>query len=281
MREKIFVWLLSNLLLTTASFSEAQQPAKTPKIGWLLIGSDSGRGSALPAVPRELRVLGYFEGKNIAFEGRYADNRLDRLPALADELVRLKVDVLIATSTPGALAAKTATRTIPIVFYNVVDPVGDGLVDSLARPGGNVTGITDIAAVLTGKRLELLKETVHKLSRVAMLWDPQNPGAAQQWRESQLPARELGLQLYSMEVSSADKYENAFRDAIKARSAGLVVTGGGLALSNRKLIADLATKTRLPAIYIREDFVASGGLRSYGADDTERYRRTAVLVDRS
>ena len=125
--------------------------------------------------------------------------------------------------------------------------------------------------MLTGKRLELLKETVHKLSRVAMLWDPQNPGAAQQWRESQLPARELGLQLHSMEVSSADKYENAFRDAIKARSAGLVVTGGGLALSNRKLIADLAAKTRLPAIYIREDFVASGGLMSYGADDTERY----------
>jgi putative ABC transport system substrate-binding protein len=278
--QKIPVFTLCATLFALYFSAQAQQQAKAPRIGWLLIGSDSGRGSALPAVPRELRVLGYFEGKNIAFEGRYADNKLDRLPALADELVRLKVDVLITTSTPGALAAKNATRTIPIVFYNVVDPVGDGLVDSLARPGGNITGITDIAAVLTGKRLELLKETVPKLSRVAMLWDPQNPGAAQQWKESQLPARELGLQLHSMEVSSADKYENAFRDAIKARSAGLVVTGGGLALSNRKLIADLAAKTRLPAIYIREDFVASGGLMSYGADDAERYRRVAVLVDK-
>ena len=280
MKKKILVFTLCTLLFALCSSAQAQPQVKAPKIGWLLIGPDSGRSSALPAVPRELRVLGYFEGKNIAFDSRSADNKLDRLPALADELVSLKVDVLIATSTPGALAAKNATRTIPIVFYNVVDPVGDGLVDSLARPGGNVTGITDIAAVLTGKRLELLKETVPKLSRVAVLWDPQNPGAAQQWKESQLPARELGLQLHSMEVSSADKYENGFKEAIKARSAGLVVTGGGLALSNRKLIADLASKNRLPAIYIREDFVVSGGLMSYGADDTERYRRTAVLVDK-
>ena len=225
---------------------------------------------------RELRELGYVEGKNIAFEYRYADNKLDRLPALADELVRLKVDVLVTPGTPEALAAKNATKTIPIVFLGVADPVAAGLVDSLARPGGNITGFTNIGAVLAGKRLELLKETIPKLSRVAVLWNPQDPSSAQQWKESQLPARELGLQLHSMEVSSADKYESAFKEAIKARSAALAVTQSALAISNQKRIADLATKNRLPAIYPRGDFVDSGGLMSYGADQAEPYRRAAV-----
>ena len=141
---------------------------------------------------REFRELGYVEGKNIAFEYRYAEDKLDRLPALADELVRLKVDVLVTPATPAALAAKNATRTIPIVFFSVADPVAAGLVDSLARPGGNITGFTNIAAVLAGKRLELLKETVPKLSRVAVLWNPQNPGSAQQWKESQLRGTRTG-----------------------------------------------------------------------------------------
>ena len=239
--------------------AQAQQQAKVPKIGFL---------GARPAAPssghelfrRELRELGYVEGKNIAFEYRSADNKLDRLPALADELVRLKVDVIVTPGTAEALAAKNATRTIPIVFFGGGDPVAAGLVDSLARPGGNITGFTTIGAVLAGKRLELLKETVPKLSRVAVLWNPQDPSAAQEWKESQLPARELGLQLHSMEVSSADKFESAFKEATKARSAALAVTSGALALSNQKRIADLATKNRLPAIYPRGDFVASGGL---------------------
>ena len=224
--------------------------------------------------------LGYVEGKNIAFEYRSAEGKLDRLPALADELVRLKVDVLVTAATPAALAAKNATRTIPIVFLSVADPVAAGLVDSLARPGGNITGFTTIAAVLAGKRLELLKETVPKLSRVAVLWDPQDPGSAQQWKESQLPARELGLQLHSMEVSSADKFESAFKEATKARSAALAVTQSPLANSNQKQIADLAAKYRLPAIYPRGDFVESGGLMSYGADRAEPYRRAASMVDK-
>src|SRR5207249_9502893 len=149
-------------------------------------------------------------------------------------------------------------------FVGVADPVAAGLVDSLARPGGNVTGFTNIAPVLAGKRLELLKETVPNLSRVAVLWNSQNPGSTSQWKESQLPARELGLQLHSMEVSSADKYEIAFKEVTKARSAALAVTQNPLAASNRKQIADLATKNRLPAIYGRGDFVESGGLMSYG-----------------
>ena len=227
-----------------------------------------------------LRDLGYVEGKNIAFEYRFADNKVDRLPALADELVRLKVDVLVTPGINEALAAKNATRTIPIVFMISADPVVAGLVDSLARPGGNITGFTDIGAVLAGKRLELLKETVPKLSRVAVLWDPQNPSSAQVWKESQLPARELGLQLHSMEVSSADKYESAFKEATKARSGALASTSNALANSNQKRIADLATKNRLPAIYPREDWITNGGLMSYGPDRADVYKRVAVFVDK-
>ena len=172
-------------------------------------------------------------GQNIAIDSRHTD-KFERLPDLASELVHLKIDVLVAVTTNAALAAKNATNTIPIVFMGVTDPVVAGLVYSLARPGGNSTGITNIAAILTGKRLELLKETVPKLSRVAVLWDPQAPGSAPQWKESLVPARELRLQLYSMEVNSADKYPDAFKEAIKARSAALAVTLNPLANSNQK-----------------------------------------------
>jgi putative ABC transport system substrate-binding protein len=268
------------MLFAVCASVEAQQPAKVAKIGWLLFSSASGQSPGTDVLRRELRALGYIEGKNIAFEYRGAEGKPDRLPAVADELVRLKVDVIVTGSTSGALAAKNATRTIPIIFYSAGDPVATGLVDSLARPGGNVTGFTTISAVLAGKRLELLKETIPKLSRVAVLWNPQDPGPAQQWKESQLPARELGLQLHSMEVSSADKYEDAFKEATKARSAALAVTQSPLTVSNRKQIADLATKHRLPAIYTRREFVESGGLMSYGSDRAEPYRRAALIVDK-
>jgi putative tryptophan/tyrosine transport system substrate-binding protein len=162
----------------------------------------------------------------------------------------------------------------------VSDPVVAGLVDSLARPGGNITGFTNIAPVLAGKRLELLKETVSKLSRVAVLWDPKAPGSTQQWKESQLPARELGLQLHSMEVSSADKYEDAFKEATKARSGALAVTQNPLAGSNRKRVTELAIKNRLPAIYPRKEFVESGGLMSYGPDPAEPQRRAVIYIDK-
>src|SRR5713226_1738743 len=178
------------------------------------------------------------------------------------------------------LAAKNATKTIPSVFFGAGDPVAAGLVDSLARPGGNLTGFTSVGPELAGKRLELLKESIPKLSRVAVLWNPQVSSSVQQWEESQLPARELGVQLHSMEVSSADQFESAFKEAIKARSAALAVTRGSLTNSNQKRIADLATKNRLPAIGARGDFVESGGLMSYGPDLAEPYRRAAVLVDR-
>jgi putative tryptophan/tyrosine transport system substrate-binding protein len=277
---KISCITLCALLLVLCSIAQAQQPAKIPKIGFLSSGTASGSTFRSEVFQQQLRELGYVEGKNIAFEFRYGEDNFDRLPSLADELVRLKVDVLVANSTPAALAAKSATRTIPTVFLGVSDPVAVGLVDSLARPGGNVTGFTNIAPVLAGKRLELLKETVPKLSRVAVLWDPKAPGSTQQWKESQLPARELGLHLYSMEVSSTDKYEDAFKEATKARSTALAVTQNPLATSNRKRVTELAIKNRLPAIYPRKEFVESGGLMSYGPDVGEPQRRAAVLVDK-
>src|SRR5262245_48201543 len=278
MASKVMVVWLVLLALASVDFAEAQQPAKMAKIAWL--GARPPSASGREVLNRELRVLGYVEGKNVAFEYRYADNKFDRLPALAEELVRLKVDVLVTPGTAEALAVKNATGTIPIVFLGVIDPITVGLVDSLARPGGNITGFTPIVEVLAGKRLELLRETVPKLSRVAVLWDPQSPGSTPQWKESEQAARELGLQLYSMEVSSSDQFDGAFEEVTKARSAALAVMMGALTASHQKRIVDLAAKNRLPAIYPRADFVQSGGLMSYGADQAEPYRRTAALIDK-
>jgi putative ABC transport system substrate-binding protein len=203
MKKKGTLFTLCCMVFAFCGSADAQQ-AKVPKIGWLILRPAGG--GATDMTRRAFRDLGYSESKNITFEYRYADNKLDRLPALADELVRLKVDLILAASANAALAAKNATKTIPIVFVSTSDPVVDGLVDSLARPGGNLTGFTTIAPVLSGKRLELLKETIPGLTRVALLWNPQNPGSTQVWKESLVSARELGLQLHSMEVSSADKF---------------------------------------------------------------------------
>ena len=265
----------------TVCEARAQAQQKMPKIGWLEVRPDDSR-TAFELFKRELRALGYVEGKSVVFEYRNAGNNLDRLPALADELVRLKVNVLFAVPAPAAIAAKKATRTIPIVFMGGFDPIAAGLVDSLARPGGNITGFTSIVPLLAGKRLELLKEAVPKLSRVAALWDPQNAGSAQQWKESQLPARELGLQLHSVEVSSAEKFAAAFKDAAKANSDAIILMESQFFYSNQnqKQLAGLAVKNRLPAIYSRADFVESGGLMSYGADQAEPYRRAASMVDK-
>jgi len=281
MTRKILLWLLATVLLATASsYAGTQQPAKILKIGQIRARPGVSLGGQSELIRRMFRELGYVEGKTIAFEYRYTEGKLDRIPALTDELVRLKVDVLLTSSTAEILAAKNATKTIPIVFVSGVDPVAAGLVDSLARPGGNITGFTYISQALAGKRLELLRETIRKLSRVAVLWDPQDESATQQWKESQLPARDLGLQLHSMEVSSADKYESAFKEAIKASSTALAVTQSSAVNRMQKQIADLAAKYRLPAIYSRADFVERGGLMSYAADQTEPYRRVAWMVDK-
>jgi putative ABC transport system substrate-binding protein len=279
MMKKLFCSMLAVLVFALGLPAQAQQSAKIPKIGWLGV-RPAAPGTALELFMRELRVLGYVEGKNVVVEYRSADGKLDRLPALAEELVRLKVDVLLTPATSETLAAKNATKTIPIVFYSIADPIALGLVDSLARPGGNITGFTTISAELGGKRLELLKETVPNLSRVAVLLNPQAPSAALEWKENQLAATALKLQLYAMEVGSADKYESAFNAAIKARSNGLTVISSAFHYSNQKRITELAAKNRLPAIYPRADFVQGGGLMSYAADQTEPYKRVAVFVDK-
>jgi putative ABC transport system substrate-binding protein len=282
MNRKITVLTLCAMLFAFCVIADAQPQPKIAKIGELVFrGQDRpGLGTGRQVFRAKLRELGYVESKNIVFETRFAESKLDRYPALANELVRLKVDVLVASSTPEAFAFKNATKTVPIVFNVGTDPVVDGLVDSLARPGGNITGVTSIAPVLAGKRLELLKEVIPKLSRVAVLTNPQNPGSAQSWKESLLAARELGIQLHFMEVSSADKFEGAFKEATKVHSAALTVIAGSIATSNAKLVTDLATKYRLPAVFDRSEFITTGGLMSYGPDRAELYRRAAVFVDK-
>src|SRR5262249_3482044 len=216
----------------------------------------------------------------IMVEERCGNEELDRLPALAEEVVRLNVDVIIAPTTVEVRTAKNATKTIPIVFYNVPDPVGSGLVTSLARPGGNVTGFSTINALLSGKRLEILKETIPKLTRVAVLWDPKNPASTEQWKDSQEPARQLALQLHSMEVRIAEKDKSAFKVAVQVRSGAVLVTQSTLDAANSPRVVELAAKTRLPLISTGKEHVTLGGLMSYGADATESYQRAAVMVDK-
>jgi putative ABC transport system substrate-binding protein len=260
--------------------ADAQQSAKVAKIGWLTSGSPIGTDVRSESLRQELNKLGYVEGKNLTIEFRSSEGKVDRLPGLAEELVRLKVDVIYATSATIAAFAKKATQTIPIVFLSSAEPVSAGLVSSLARPGGNLTGFATIAAVLAGKRLELLKDAVPRLSRVAILWEPKNQGSEESWKESQVPARALGLQIHSMEVNSADKFAGAFSRAIKARSNALAVTLSALFTRHQKQILLLAAKHRLPAIYTRQEFVDNGGLMSYGADEDEPFRRIAVMIDK-
>jgi putative ABC transport system substrate-binding protein len=279
MKTKIAL-LLFYFALVLALPVQAQQKPKMPRIGVLEANSEAVSAARIDAFRHGLRELGHVEGQNLALEFRYADGKLDRIPALAAELAQLKVDVLVVSSTPGALAAKKATTTIPIIFVGVTDPLGAGLVSSLAHPAANITGLTNVAAVLSGKRLELLKETSPNISRVAVLWDPKVLGSVPQWKESQLPARELGIQLHSMEVSSADKYEAAFKAAVNAGSTALAVTLNPLANSNQKRVVTLAAKHRLPAIFPRVDFVESGGLMSYGPVFAAEGRDAARLVDK-
>jgi len=270
------VLLLLTFTLATAHLLQAQQP-RTYKIGFLGAGPSSRPWHQ--SFKREFEKLGYVAGKNVTFIHRFADTNYERLPALADELVRLKVDVIITPGSNDTRAAKNATKSIPIVFLGAgSDPVILGLVDDLARPGGNLTGVSSIASALAGKRLELLKETVPKLSRVAVLWNPQNAGSAQVWKESEVSAKGLGLQLHSMTINSADELRSGFIKAIKARSGALAVTAGALLTTHQKQIINLAAKTRLPAIAADREFVANGGLMAYGRDPIEPYQRAAAMV---
>jgi putative tryptophan/tyrosine transport system substrate-binding protein len=265
--------------LSALSSVHAQQSAKVHRVGELvLVGGSSPLGTGREIFRRELHGLGYIEGKNIYYETRSAEGNADRFNALAEELVRLKVHAILTTSPAETAAARRATTTIPIVFLAQGDPVLSGLVDSLSRPGGNVTGVTTVAAGLSGKRLELLKEVMPKLFRAAVLWNPQ--GAGEGWKESQLAAKELGLQLHSMQVNSADGVESTFKEALKAGSAAFAVTQNPLTSIISKQVIALARTHPMPTIFPRGDYVVNGGLMSYGAEQVESFRRAAHTVDK-
>jgi putative ABC transport system substrate-binding protein len=271
--------IIALVLVVSGAVAQAQQPTKLPKIGFLGVRPDDSK-TTFESFKRQLQMLAYVDGKNIVYEYRNAANKPERLPALVDELIRLKIDVLVVAAINEARAARNATKTIPIVGLNLADPVRSGLIESLAHPGANLTGITPISGELGGKRLELLKETVAKLARVAVLWDPKAPSSDQTLKDLQSPASALGLQLHSMEVSSPDKFDTAFRDAIKAGSGALTVNLSPMINANQRRVHDLAAKHRLPAIYSRAEFVQSGGLMSYGADRAAGFARAAVMVDK-
>jgi len=278
MSGKIFVWLLATIFLATVPSAEAQQPTKIPRIGYL--GSSSGSGR-VEAFRQGLRELGYVEGKNIAIEWRHHEGKLDRLAALAAELVRLKVDIIITAGSPATRAAKEVTTTIPIVMTQVGDPVGSGFVASLARPGGNITGLSTLAPELSGKRLELLKEIIPRLSRVAVFGTSTSPDNAQMLKEVKPAAKAFGVKLQYLEVLDSKDIETAFRAAGKERAdAVLMLAEGGVTSRHRTEIADLAVKSRLPVIYSGRAFVEAGGLMTYGVNNTDLDRRAAVYVDK-
>jgi len=272
--------LIAFVLVVVVAMAEAQQSKKVPRIGVLATGTPSSMEEVLDPFRQRLHELGYVEGKNFVFEYRWGEGNIDRLPVLAAELVRLKVDVIFANSTPPAMAAKGATTTIPIVVAGLSDPVATGLVSSLARPGGNITGITVMNEELAGKRLELLKETSPKVSRVAVLWNSSNPGAALNFKQTQAAAQELGLQLQSLDVQSVSDLEVSFKSAIKSGAHALDVLRTQPIVTQLRRIADFAVKNRLPSIHDRSDFVEAGGLMSYGANIADASRRAAVYVDK-
>jgi putative ABC transport system substrate-binding protein len=283
MRKRIFSFALCALLHALCASAEAQQPKKATRLGYLSTGDAATESSRAEAIRLVLRELGYIEGQNIAFEYRYAEGKRDRYPELAAELVRLKVDIIVvAGGGPVVQAAKNATKTIPIVMGGAgIDPVDAGLVESLARPGGNVTGVTNLTGELGGKRLELFKEAVPKVARVAVLHDPGTAASVHQVKEV-LPAaaRALGLTIKPWEVQGTDGFERVFAALNKERPDGLYVSLGPLMLANGKRIAGFALKSRLPSIYVRREFVDAGGLMSYGADLADSYKRVAYFVDK-
>jgi len=277
MKNKITTLVLAALLLALCFPAEAQQPKKVPRIGILFIG---GRNQPhLEAFKQGLREHGYTEGKNILLEYRYAEGKEDRLPALAAELVSLKVDVIVVTADVSAEAARQVTKTIPIVV-TTGDPVSSGLADSLANPGGNVTGLSVVLADLSGKRLEILKETLPKMTRVAALWSPREKVATAVFNETKAAARAFSLQLQSLEVETIQDIEKSFTVMAKARPHGLIVLLSPLMTLHSKRIVELALKQRLPGIYPTRQFTEEGGLMAYGPLIGDLYRRAATYVDK-
>jgi putative tryptophan/tyrosine transport system substrate-binding protein len=281
MSKKVVGLAIWAVLLALSFPAGAQQAKKIPRIGFLASVSASSDTDRIEAFRQGLRELGYVEGQNVTIEYRWADGRFEQLPDLAAELVRLKVDVIVAVVTQASLAAKKATGTIPIVMVGVSDPVGSGLVASLARPGTNITGTSSMTAEIIGKLLELLKETLPKISRVAALWNPANSVfQALQLRETEVAARALGVQLQILEARGPDEIDRAFAAMVKERTKALLILGDPVFTSHRKRIADLAAKYRVPAVSGTREYVEAGGLMAYGPSFPDMHRRAATYVDK-
>ncbi len=280
MRRREFITLLVSVAIVFPLAVRAQQARKIHTIGLLSAGSPDLTAPQAVVFPDALRELAWIEGKNVAFERRYAENQVERLPELAAELVRLNVDVIVAIGTLAPLAAKRATTTIPIVMTAAGDPLGSGLVASLARPGGNVTGMSLMAPDLGGKRLELLKEVLPGLSRVAVLWNAANPYPALVFKQTQAAGRILGIQVQSLEVRSPDDFDGTFEAARRQRPDALITVEDPLTFNYRKLIADFTAGHQLPALHGIREFVTAGGLMSYGANLADLFRRAAGNVDK-
>ena len=258
----------------------AQQPGKMWRIGLLSTGPISNTQPLFNVFQEQLRELGYVDGQNVSIESRAADGNNERLPGLAAELVKLKVDVLLTTGTPAAVAAKRATSVIPIVTAVVADPVGAGLVTNLARPGGNLTGIADLDDELTGKRLGLLKEAVPRLSRVAIIWKRGNPAHKTALKEAEVVARTMDLQFQTLDVRAPSEFQEAFAAMARDRVGALILAADSMFFAHRTQLAESATKHRLPTMFWRREFVAAGGLMSYGTLYPELFRRAAIYVDK-
>ena len=280
MKKKITVLTLCAMLYALCLPAQAQQPTKIPRIGFLSVTLLSTISPRIEAFRQGLRELGYVEGKTIVIEWRSAEGKLDRVPALSAELVRLKVDVIVTGGATDTRAAKDATNTIPIVMAQDSDPVGSGFVASLARPGGNITGVSTLAPEVSGKRLELLKEVIPKLSRVAVLGISTRPGNAQSLKEVELAAGAFKVQVQYLDVLDVKEIETAFRAATKGGTEAVLVLQSPFFNSQRKQIIDLAIKSRLPAIYPQTEYMEAGGLMYYGANTPDLYRRAATYVDK-
>jgi putative ABC transport system substrate-binding protein len=281
MREKIFAITLTSMLFSVCFSVEAQQRGKIYRIGYLSGSGPVTSDSRFDAFRQGLRDLGYVEGKNVLLEYRYTEGKQDPIPGLVAELVQLEVDVLVSPSLPAVRAAKQATKTIPIVMVFNADPVATGIVDSWAHPGGNITGLTRLTRNLGGKRLELLKEVVPKISRIGVLWDVDEASAGIGFKEYETAARGLNVELQSIEVRGPKPdLDGAFRDAAKEHASALIAIRNGLLNLHLKRIGDLAIKHRLPSMYEGGEFVDAGGLMSYSANDSDLFRRAAYYVDK-
>ena len=279
MERRAFIVATVSSLLAAPVAAEAQSGGKPTRIGLLdIIAPSPSRESQWDAFRQRLRELGYREGEQVAFDFRSAHGRPDNLPGLADELTRLRVDVIVAASTPAAVAAKSATTTIPIVMTNTGDPVGTGLVASLAHPGGNLTGLTTLSAELSAKRLELLREIVPAASRVGVLWDDTNPAFASAVRDTQAAAPSFGLQVFVFTARRPDEIDHAFAAMGKQRIRALIVVPGPVFLPERRRLVEAAARHRVPAAYAQREYVDAGGLMAYGANLSDLFARAASLV---